>query len=151
VVYILAQKYKRGRYTPRQNISLWVGISVMFSSIVLAMYFSSLWFHLGIPLGRVSDILIKRYSTFENDYENAINSLFLDYTPVSKYAFIEMKDNIQKRGCMDIEDILDWYRKEMAFLYGERQLSKLTFLKMLNENEYMFNEVKGSKHDQTFK
>lgn len=151
VVYILAQKYKMGRYTPRQNISLWVGISVMFSSIVLAMYFSSLWFYLGIPLGRVSDILIKRYSTFENDYENAINSFFLDYIAVNKNAFIEMKDNIQKRGYMDIEDILDWYRKEMAFLYGERQLSKLTFLKMPNENEDMFHEVKGSKHDQTIK
>lgn len=151
VVYILAQKYKMGRYTPRQNISLWVGISVMFSSIALAMYFSSLWFYLGIPLGRISDILIKRYSTFENDYENAINSFFLDYIPENKYAFIEMKDNIKKRGCMDIEDILDWYRKETAFLYGEWQLRKLTFLKIPNENEDMFHEVKGSKHGQTIK
>lgn len=146
-VYILAQKYKMGRYTPRQNISLWVGILVMFSSITLAMYFSSLWFYLGIPLGRIFDILIKRYSTLENNYEKAINSFFLEYIPAHKLAFVEMKSNIQKRGYMDIDEILDWYSKEKFFLCGERQLSKLTFLKITTENKEMFHEVKEGENE----
>jgi hypothetical protein len=141
VIYILAQKYKMGGYTPRQNISLWVGISLMFSSIAMAMYFSSLWFCLGIPLGRISDILIKRYSTFENDHDSAINQFFLEYIPAHKSAFAEMKRNIQKRGHMDIEVILDWYSQEMAFLSGEKQLSKLTFLNATSENEGRINDV----------
>lgn len=146
-VYILAQKYKMGRYTPRQNISLWVGILVMFSSITLAMYFSSLWFCLGIPLGRIFDILIKRYSTLENNYEKAINSFFLECIPAHKLAFVEMKSNIQKRGYMDIDEILDWYSKEKFFLCGERQLSKLTFLKITTENKEMFHEVKEGENE----
>jgi hypothetical protein len=151
VIYISAQKYKMEGYTPRQNISLWVGISVMFSSIALAMYFSSLWFCLGIPLGRISDILIKRYSTFENDYDSAINSFFLEYIPAHKSAFAEMKSNIQKRGHMDIEVILNWYSQEKAFLYGEKQLSKLTFLKIKTKNEDFFQKVNGGENDQTIK
>jgi hypothetical protein len=148
VIYMLAQKSKMGAYKPRKNISFWVGISVMFSSIVLAMYFSSLWFCLGIPLGRIFDLLMQRYSTFENDYDNAINSFFLEYIPANTYAFDEMKNNIQKCGHMDIEEILNWYSREKNFLYGvyrERQLGKLTFLKASTESKFTYHEVKCKK------
>lgn len=62
-----------------------------------------------------------------------------------------MKRNIKKRGHMDIEVILDWYSQEMAFLYGEKQLSKLTFLKIKTKNEGVFQKVNGGEDDQTIK
>lgn len=61
VIYMLAQECKMEVYTPRQKLSLLVGISVVISAIALALYFSSSWFYLGIPFGCFSGLLIKRY------------------------------------------------------------------------------------------